>query len=127
LWAGRVGGELAPEVWDFLHADDAELLPYDLQATLVHAQRLHAAAILDAAKYLGWRAYHVRNSKAGIIQGDAGFPDLVLARKGRVLFVELKSEKGKLTPAQWAWLDDLGSAPRAIRPPDLDGFLESLR
>jgi argininosuccinate lyase len=50
LWAGRVGGELAPEVWDFLHADDAELLPYDLQATLVHAHRLHAAGILDDAE-----------------------------------------------------------------------------
>jgi len=47
LWAGRVGGELAPEVWDFLHAEDAELLPYDLQGTLLHAQRLHAAGILD--------------------------------------------------------------------------------
>jgi argininosuccinate lyase len=47
LWSGRVGGELAPEVWSFLRAEDAELLPYDLQATLVHAQRLHAAGILD--------------------------------------------------------------------------------
>ena len=47
LWAGRVGGELAPEVWNFLRADDAELLPYDLQATQLHAQRLHAAGILD--------------------------------------------------------------------------------
>ena len=50
LWSGRVGGELAPEVWDFLHADDAELLPYDLQGTLLHAQRLHAAGILDDAE-----------------------------------------------------------------------------
>jgi argininosuccinate lyase len=47
LWAGRVGAELAPEVWTFLRGDDAELLPYDLQATLLHAQRLHAAGILD--------------------------------------------------------------------------------
>src|SRR4051794_3016819 len=50
LWSGRVGGELAPEVWEFLRADDAELLPYDLRATLLHAQRLHAAGILDAAE-----------------------------------------------------------------------------
>jgi argininosuccinate lyase len=50
LWSGRVGGELAPDVWEFLRADDAELLPYDLQATLLHAQRLHAAAILDDAE-----------------------------------------------------------------------------
>jgi argininosuccinate lyase len=47
LWAGRVEGKLAPEAWAFLLADDAELLPYDLQATLLHAQRLHAAGILD--------------------------------------------------------------------------------
>jgi argininosuccinate lyase len=47
LWSGRVGGELAPEVWAFLRAEDAELLPYDLQATLLHAERLHAAGILD--------------------------------------------------------------------------------
>src|SRR3954469_11201539 len=50
LWSGRVGGELAPEVWDFLHADDAELLQYDLQATLLHAERLYAAGILDDAE-----------------------------------------------------------------------------
>jgi argininosuccinate lyase len=47
LWAGRVEGRLAPEVWSFLLAEDAELLPYDLQATLLHAERLHAAGILD--------------------------------------------------------------------------------
>ena len=35
--AGRVGAGLAPEVWAFLTADDAELLPYDCEATLVHA------------------------------------------------------------------------------------------
>ena len=47
LWAGRVATGLAPEVWAFLRADDAELLPYDLQATLLHAGRLHEAGILD--------------------------------------------------------------------------------
>jgi argininosuccinate lyase len=46
LWAGRVGGALAPEVWDFLRADDLALLPYDCAGTLLHAQRLHAAGIL---------------------------------------------------------------------------------
>jgi argininosuccinate lyase len=50
LWSGRVAAELAPEVWDFLKADDAELLPYDVKATLLHAERLHAAQILDDAE-----------------------------------------------------------------------------
>lgn len=47
LWAGRVGGRLAPEVWDFLRAEDAELLPYDCRGTLFHAERLHAAGLLS--------------------------------------------------------------------------------
>jgi argininosuccinate lyase len=47
LWSGRVSQPLAPEVWSFLEADDLELLPYDAEATLVHARRLHAVGILD--------------------------------------------------------------------------------
>jgi argininosuccinate lyase len=47
LWAGRVGGGLAPEVEEFLRADDVELLPYDCEATAVHARRLAAAGLLS--------------------------------------------------------------------------------
>jgi argininosuccinate lyase len=46
LWAGRVGTSLAPEVEAFLKGDDAELLPYDCEATLLHARRLHEAGLL---------------------------------------------------------------------------------
>jgi argininosuccinate lyase len=48
LWAGRVGGTLAPEVWEFLRAQDPPLLPYDVAATALHARRLLAGGILDA-------------------------------------------------------------------------------
>jgi argininosuccinate lyase len=48
LWAGRVGVELAPEVWEFLRADDDELLAYDVAATLVHARRLAGVGLLSA-------------------------------------------------------------------------------
>lgn len=50
LWAGRVGTPLAPEVWAFLRANDAELLPYDLEGTALHARRLEAAGLLSAAE-----------------------------------------------------------------------------
>ncbi len=50
LWAGRVGGSLAPEAWGFLRADDLELLPHDIEATRVHAGRLHRAGLLSDAE-----------------------------------------------------------------------------
>ncbi|HWE82264.1 MAG TPA: argininosuccinate lyase [Gaiellaceae bacterium] len=50
LWAGRVATSLAPEVWEFLRAQDDELLPYDLQGTLIHVRRLEGAGILTSAE-----------------------------------------------------------------------------
>jgi argininosuccinate lyase len=47
LWSGRVEGALAREAWEFLAAEDAELLPYDVEGTRLHAARLHAAGLLD--------------------------------------------------------------------------------
>jgi argininosuccinate lyase len=47
LWSGRVDTEVAQAVWDFLRADDAELLPYDCLATRVHARRLREGGLLS--------------------------------------------------------------------------------
>jgi argininosuccinate lyase len=46
LWQGRVERELAPEVWELVKAQDAELFPYDCTGTQLHADRLHAAGLL---------------------------------------------------------------------------------
>jgi argininosuccinate lyase len=48
LWQGRVEGRLAPEVWELVQADDAELFPYDCEGTRIHARRLAEAGILTA-------------------------------------------------------------------------------
>jgi argininosuccinate lyase len=48
LWAGRVEGALAPGVWELVKADDAELFPYDVEGTRLHARRLATAGILAA-------------------------------------------------------------------------------
>ena len=47
LWSGRVETSLDPRVWEYVKSEDAELLPYDLLGTVMHAQRLHAAGLLD--------------------------------------------------------------------------------
>jgi argininosuccinate lyase len=47
MWSGRVDGSVDGAVWEFLHADDRELLPYDCEASALHAQRLNAAGLLS--------------------------------------------------------------------------------
>ena len=68
--------------------------------------------VAETARWLGWKVAHFRSSRtssggyATAVQYDgAGFPDLVLARAGEVVFAELKAERGKLTARQEAWLD----------------------
>lgn len=61
-------------------------------------------AVLDCATALGWRHFHTFDSR----RSDPGFPDLVLARvPDRLLFVELKSETGRMSREQAEWISDL--------------------
>ena len=61
--------------------------------------------VKDLAKLFGWKYYHTWRS----IHSPAGFPDCVMVRLSRIIFAELKSEKGKVSPAQQEWLDALGN------------------
>lgn len=58
------------------------------------------AVVVDYARLRGWMTYHTHDSR----RSAAGFPDLVMVRDGQLVFAELKSEKGKTTPEQDAWL-----------------------
>lgn len=65
--------------------------------------------------------YHTHNSR----HSPAGWPDVVVANPrepGAILFRELKSHDGKVTPAQQEWLDVLAGAHLDVgvwRPADL--------
>ncbi len=61
------------------------------------------SAVLELADLSGWRWYHTHDSR----RSAAGFPDLVLVRGDRLIFAELKTERGRVSEAQRAWLDDL--------------------
>jgi len=75
--------------------------------------------VRDMGKLRRWYAYHTYNSR----KSEPGFPDLVMVRDGRLLFLELKRQNGKVSPAQADVLRKLQQVPCAevhiVRPSDL--------
>lgn len=72
------------------------------------------AMVVQLARLRGWAHYHTHDSR----RSAAGFPDLVLVRE-RVVFMELKSEKGAVKPEQRLWLARLleaGAEAHLFRP-----------
>ncbi len=71
-------------------------------------------AVLDLARLTHWQVHHCRAARVGNtwatpIQGDPGFPDLILAKPGRLIAAELKSARGRVTGGQAEWLDVLAA------------------
>ena len=84
-------------------------------------------AIIQLAKMSGWLVTHFRpgimrsGRWATPLQGDPGYPDLTMTRKGRLIFAELKSAKGKVSPEQEQWLSALSECTVEVytwRPED---------
>jgi hypothetical protein len=84
------------------------------------------------ATIMGWGPiYHTHNSQ----RSDPGFPDLVMLRDDVLLFIELKTQKGKVRTEQESWGQALvqveGAVPwnvkyRIWRPSDWDQIVETL-
>lgn len=95
-----------------MNANRRPMTPAEYQRAAARA--MTEAQLLDAvlgtprkpglALALGWRGYHTHRSQ----HSPAGFPDLALVKDGRLVFAELKTERGKTTDDQDAWLEDLG-------------------
>ena len=82
--------------------------------------------VREVARLYGWMCYHTYDSR----RSEPGFPDLVLVREGRLIFAELKTDTGKLTPAQDQWYgalrDVYGIGVYIWQPRDWDEIVEML-
>lgn len=67
--------------------------------------------VIDAAQAHGLLTYHTYDSR----RSNPGFPDLVIVGSKGVLYVELKSATGRLSPMQAYWLDTLAAAGQNVR------------
>ena len=102
-----------------------------LRAADVVSECEFMANVKQLARFFGWRVFHNFDAR----RSDPGFPDLICVRDGHLLFMELKTEKGKATPEQDAWLRELrnvaifaGQGVRAglFRPSDMPRIREML-
>lgn len=92
------------------------------------SERQWQAHVMHLAALHGWTlTYHTHRSE----HSAEGWPDLVLVhpRRRRALFVELKTNTGRLTIAQRMWLRALEHAGLEVtvwRPRDLSAVLAAL-
>lgn len=87
------------------------------------------AQVIQIARTFGWRVAHFRpgmdrrgNWKTAV-QGDGeGFPDLILVhvKTHDIIFAEIKSDRGALTPDQVKWLEALDGLAIVWRPRDFN-------
>lgn len=83
------------------------------------------AAVIEAAERLGWLCFHWPNAIINPI-----WPDLTLIKDGRVIFAELKAERGKLSPKQRERFQELAGAGmdvRVWRPSQWEWIEQTLR
>ena len=84
--------------------------------------------VTTLAGLCGWLCYHPLVS----IGSTAGYPDLCMTRPGSpLIFSELKSQSGTLTPKQVQWLEILkqstGIEAHVWRPSDWDAIARLLQ
>ena len=81
--------------------------------------------VIEYATLRGWRVAHFRTTRiqrkngqvyyaTGVSAQGAGFPDLVLVRGKRVVYIELKSDKGVVSKEQEEWLHALQDANQEV-------------
>jgi uncharacterized protein YfaT (DUF1175 family) len=98
------------------------MLPVEPKLT----ERQFQARVVTYARIMGWRCYHQFDSR----RSEAGWPDLVLIRRPRVVFVEVKAQRTPITTAQRECLGLLRSCAQeayVVRPSDWPALEKLLR
>ena len=79
--------------------------------------------VRDLARLFGWKYYHTWRS----IHSEAGYPDCCMVKSSRLIFAELKTEKGGVSPHQQEWIDLLQECGGNVecyvwRPSDIESI-----
>ena len=100
--------------------------------TLVQTEASLQSKVVELARLYNWAVYHTWNSR----NSAKGFPDLCLARPlvdgtAQLMFMELKTETGKVSAEQTFWIELLNAVPgvsaAVFRPSNWDRIEKLLR
>ena len=88
--------------------------------------------VTDYVQAQGWKWHHCNSIMR--CTGDrqekrtsgVGFPDLTMVRGGEIVLAELKAEQGKVSRAQWDWIQEYPNI-YLWRPSDIGFIMERMR
>jgi hypothetical protein len=96
-------------------------------------EKVFQAQVIELARLLGYLVYHPYDSR----RSEKGYPDLTMVkpgcddRPGRIIFAELKTNVGRVSPSQREWLQALEGCPGVEcylwRPSDWDAIVSRLK
>ncbi len=84
-------------------------------------------ALMELGPSLGYLTYHTHDSR----HSPAGYPDVSLIGNGMAVWVELKGEGEKMTPAQERYAERIGDLPHPcwhflVHPSTYDNLVQRL-
>ena len=80
------------------------------QGIIAHIdEKAFQTIVVTTAREHGWM---VKNNICEHSKSEPGFPDLVMVKEGKILFVELRSDKDKFTAEKHEWLKALSTHQR---------------
>ena len=93
--------------------------------TAAITEREFQRQVVDLARLTGWKIWWVHDSR----HSPKGWPDLILARPPKLLALEVKSARGRLTREQdetLTWLAACGIEAAVVRPSDWEWVVATL-
>ena len=106
------------------------LFPSSVYADAPASETQLRRSVLDRLKSRGWMVHMLPQQRGHRAHTATGWPDVIAVKSGRMLAIELKSEKGGLSEAQVEWLEALGNVSgietMVLRPSDFVGWARAL-
>lgn len=89
------------------------------------SERAFQGSVVRYARLMGWTVWHDEATNAPrrcrqcgtvgkFLRNVKGLPDLILVRRPRIVWAELKSERGRLTDEQRAWIEELRACGQEV-------------